>query len=91
MSLILCNQCSQHHYANESHCPHCQALPKKSSSARSQVALALQLGVNMTACGSNIGGEPEYGVAVVFDDTGDTAEEVEEEVEEEEEEEEEEE
>ena len=52
MSLILCNQCNQHHYNYEKECPHCHA-PRFSrlKSGSKRAGLALFLGFSLVACG----------------------------------------
>jgi hypothetical protein len=52
MPLILCNQCTQHHYSHEKECPHCRA-PRFSrlKSGSKRAGIAMLLGFSLVACG----------------------------------------
>ena len=70
MSLQTCNNCRQHYYSNEPHCPHCT--PQARTLNPPAAAVVVLLGLNAMACDRMVG-EPEYGVPAF--DTSDTAEE----------------
>ena len=74
MRLITCQGCGLHHYQSDSNCPHCNL--NRRAHKRAPTAMALLLGIGLTACGdkdtgsepsseptAEPSGEPEYGVA----------------------------